>query len=81
MTVRYRQGGEACRTARHGVTHSLKKLLQEAGVPPWERECIPLIYVGEQLAAVAGYWVCVPCQADEGEEGTGFEWRRALQGA
>jgi tRNA(Ile)-lysidine synthase len=77
VTVRYRQGGEACHIAGRGVTRPLKKLLQEAGVPPWERERIPLIYVGGQLAAVAGHWLCAPCQADAGEEGITFEWRRA----
>jgi tRNA(Ile)-lysidine synthase len=76
LTVRFRRGGESCQIAARGVTRSLKKLLQEAGVPPWERDCIPLIYVGERLAAVAGYWVCAPCQADEDEPGISFEWRR-----
>jgi tRNA(Ile)-lysidine synthase len=80
VTVRYRQGGEECQIAPRAVTRPLKKLLQEAGVPPWERERIPLIYIGEQLAAVAGYWVCVPCQATEDEEGIVFEWRRTAQG-
>jgi len=28
------------------------KLFQEAGVPPWQRERIPLLYVGGELAAV-----------------------------
>jgi tRNA(Ile)-lysidine synthase len=76
VTVRYRRGGESCQIARRGVSRPLKKLLQEAGVPPWERERIPLIYVGDQLAAVAGYWVCAPYLADEDEEGIAFEWRR-----
>jgi len=73
VTVRYRRGGETCRIARRGATHSLKNLLQEAGVPPWERGRIPLIYVDEQLAAVTGYWVCAPFHADEDDEGLVFE--------
>ena len=80
VTVRYRRGGEECQIGPRAVTRPLKKLLQEAGIPPWERERIPLIYIGEQLAAVAGYWVCVPCRAIEDEEGIAFEWRRAAQG-
>ena len=79
VTVRYRHGGEVCRTSPRGVAHALKKLLQDAGVPPWERNRIPLIYVGEHLAAVAGYWVCAPCQANENEAGISFEWRRAAE--
>jgi tRNA(Ile)-lysidine synthase len=80
VTVRYRRGGEECQIAPRGFTRSLKKLLQEAGVPPWERARIPLIYIGEQLAVVAGYWVCAPCRAAEDEEGIAFEWHRAAQG-
>ena len=76
VTVRHRQGGESCQIARRGATRPLKKLLQEAGVPPWDRQSIPLVYVGEQLAAVAGYWICAPCQAEEDEDGIAFEWRR-----
>ena len=55
--VRFRQGGERFQPAgrRHGT--ALKKLLQDAGVPPWLRDRIPLIYVDGELAAVAGLWV------------------------
>jgi tRNA(Ile)-lysidine synthase len=75
VTVRFRRGGEACRPAPQAATRPLKKMLQEIGMPPWERERVPLIYVGDRLAAVAGYWVCAPCQAGNGEEGIRFELR------
>jgi tRNA(Ile)-lysidine synthase len=77
VTVRYRQGGEECQPAPRAATRPLKKMLQEIGVPPWERDRIPLIYVGECLAAVAGYWVCSPCQAGDDEEGIRFQLRHA----
>ncbi len=57
MTVRFRQGGEQLRPHGRQHTHSLKKLMQEAGIPPWQRNRIPLIYIGHQLACVCGYWV------------------------
>jgi tRNA(Ile)-lysidine synthase len=44
----------------------LKKLFQEWRVPPWQRGQVPLIYVDDDLAAVVGYCVCEPFQA-EGE--------------
>ncbi len=57
ISVRFRQGGEKiCPAGRH-ETHALKKLLQEWGVPPWERERIPLIYFEEHLIAVVGFCV------------------------
>ncbi|MCG5500083.1 tRNA lysidine(34) synthetase TilS [Ectothiorhodospira lacustris] len=52
LTVGFRRGGEVIRW--RGETRSLKKLLQEAGIPPWERDRLPLIHVDEQLVAVWG---------------------------
>lgn len=51
-TVRFRQGGERLRG--HGLSHDLKKLLQSVGVPPWERQRLPLVFSGAELMAVAG---------------------------
>ena len=57
MTVRFRQGGEQLRPHGRRHTHSLKKLMQVAGIPPWQRNRIPLIYIEHQLACVCGVWV------------------------
>lgn len=54
VTVRFRQGGESVYLPERGGHHSLKHLLQEWGVPPWERERLPLVYVGERLAWAVG---------------------------
>jgi tRNA(Ile)-lysidine synthase len=59
ITVRFRRGGERCRVRGQSHHRELKKLFQEAGVPPWERDRIPLIYSGESLVCVVGYWACV----------------------
>ena len=57
LTVRFRQGGEQLRPHARQHMHSLKKLMQEAGIPPWQRNRIPLIYIDHQLACVCGYWI------------------------
>ena len=69
ISVRFRQGGEVCRPSERGQAHRLKTLWQEWGVPPWERERIPLIYVGEEIAQVLGYCICEPWQAGADEDG------------
>jgi tRNA(Ile)-lysidine synthase len=69
ITVRFRQGGEVCRPAGRGHRHALKNLLQEWGVPPWERSRVPLLYVEEDIAAVVGYCICEPYQAGSDEAG------------
>ncbi|MEN8261093.1 MAG: tRNA lysidine(34) synthetase TilS [Pseudomonadota bacterium] len=60
ITVRYRQGGESCRLPGRQGRHKLKNLFQERAVPPWVRERVPLIYIGDELAAIGGLWVCAP---------------------
>ena len=69
ISVRFRQGGETCRPVGRGHRHSLKNLLQEWGVPPWERARVPLLYVAEDIAAVVGYCVCDTYQAGRDEAG------------
>lgn len=54
VTVCFRKGGEVINTSKRGH-RCLKKLLQEWGVKPWERERIPLVYFKEKLIAVIGY--------------------------
>ena len=57
LRLDWRRGGEQCRPqGRH--SGSLKKLLQEAAVPPWWRDRLPLLYLGDELLAVGGLWLC-----------------------
>lgn len=71
VSVRFRRGGESLRLG--GARRSLKKLLQQWGVPPWERERLPLIYVGEELAAVPGHAVADTCRSRQ--DGVVPVWR------
>jgi tRNA(Ile)-lysidine synthase len=52
MTVRFRQGGEICQLPGRQKHHRLKKIFQERGIPPWQRDRIPLIFVGEKLVRI-----------------------------
>ncbi|SRR5579883_8618 len=69
ISVRFRQGGEKIQLAGRSITHSLKKLFQDWNVPTWERNWVPLIYVGDQLAVVVGYAIAEGFQARENELG------------
>ncbi len=55
ICVSYRTGGEWLRL--RGKRRSLKSLYQEAGVPPWQRERIPLLSVDDEFIAVVGLWL------------------------
>ncbi|MFC1602681.1 tRNA lysidine(34) synthetase TilS [Pseudomonadota bacterium] len=69
IEVHFRQGGERCHLAGREHSHSLKKLLQDKGLPPWQRDRIPLIYINGQLATVADLWVCEPFLAPKNHPG------------
>ncbi len=69
VTVRLRRGGERLRPDCLRPTRSLKNLLQEAGMPPWQRQRLPLLFSGEKLAFVPGIGMDCEYQADEGEIG------------
>jgi tRNA(Ile)-lysidine synthase len=58
LTVRFRRGGERCQPEGRAHSQTVKKLMQEYRVPPWLRDRVPMIYRGEELIAVAGYWLC-----------------------
>jgi tRNA(Ile)-lysidine synthase len=68
IEVRMRRGGETCRLPRR-PTRSLKKILQEEGVPPWDRVRLPLVFVNGELAAIADRWICEPYAAVPDEPG------------
>ena len=74
LEVRFRRGGERCRPAGGRHHQALKKLLQASRVPPWLREHVPLVYVDDQLAAVAGLWVCAGFQASGRAPGWELDW-------
>lgn len=57
LVLRPREGGERMRLRPAGPTRLLKHLYQEAGAPPWRRESLPLLWIGDRLAAVPGLWV------------------------
>ncbi|NOY66013.1 MAG: tRNA lysidine(34) synthetase TilS [Gammaproteobacteria bacterium] len=74
LDIRFRQGGETIRPANRGHRHDLKKLFQEAGVPPWERDRTPMLYQGDEVLAIAGLCVCESYQAEKGQPGLILEW-------
>ena len=76
LGVGLRQGGEKLRLLAHGPTRSLKNLLQESRMPPWERERLPLVYCDGALVAVPGLGVASAWQAGVEEAGWVLVWRR-----
>lgn len=57
LTLRQRRGGERIKPVGQSHTRTLKNLLHEAGVVPWMRDRLPLVYSGDTLVAVADLWL------------------------
>ena len=74
LRVANRRGGEHCHPAGRPHSNTLKKCLQEFGLEPWWRDRVPLIYLDQQIVAVADLWVCDGWRAKQGETGIKFHW-------
>lgn len=53
VNIRSRQTGEQLKIAKNRPARRLKYLMQEAGIPPWQRASWPLVYLNQAL-------VCIP---------------------
>ena len=53
LRLRCRQPGDRFRPAGRGVDRELRKWMNEAGIPPRERDTLPLLAAGRQVL-----WVC-----------------------
>ena len=74
LTICFRQGGERLQFAGESFHRDLKKLLADAGVLPWWRGRIPLIFTGDQLVAVAGLWVSANFVATGTQPALQLQW-------
>ena len=76
LGVRLRTGGERLQPDAGRPRRTLKNLFQEAGVPPWERDRLPLLVCGDDLVWVPGLGVDVKYRAAENAVGILPEWRK-----
>jgi tRNA(Ile)-lysidine synthase len=69
LKIRNRQGGEFFKPDSKRPTKKIKQLLQESDLPPWERENLPLIFVGDDLAFVPHFGIDMKFQTKPKEVG------------
>ncbi len=62
IKVKSRAGGELIKLGEPAFHKSVKKVLQESTVPPWQRDSIPLLYSEGRLAAIWNIEVAVDCR-------------------
>jgi tRNA(Ile)-lysidine synthase len=69
LKIRNRQGGEFFKPDSKRPTKKIKQLLQESDLPPWERDFLPLFFVGEDLAFVPNFGIDMKFQNKSKELG------------
>jgi len=77
VVVRPRKGGERLQPDPGRPRRSVKNLLQEQAMPPWERARLPFIFAGERLVCVPGIGIDCEYQAVAGESAVVPDWRPA----
>lgn len=77
LLVRGRCGGERIHLPGRLHHHALKNLLQSADIPPWEREQLPVLWSGDDVAAAGDTLLSAQLQEWLHHEGTTLHWRRA----
>jgi tRNA(Ile)-lysidine synthase len=76
ITVRLRSGGEKLQLDPQRPRRTLKNLFQEAGVPPWERARLPLLFCGTELVWAPGLGVDARYRARRGAPGILPRWKK-----
>ncbi|HEX9181398.1 MAG TPA: tRNA lysidine(34) synthetase TilS [Burkholderiales bacterium] len=72
--LRLRGGGEKLRPQAGRPRRTLKNLLQEAGIPPWQRARMPLLFCGGRLAWAPGIGADADFGCPPGEPGVELSW-------
>jgi len=75
MVIRLRSGGERLQPQARRPRRTLKNLFQEAAIPAWRRERLPLLFDGEALVWAPGLGVDVRYQAEKGRAGWLPRWQ------
>ena len=77
LAFRWRQGGERYLLPGRNHHSSLKKLYQAEGVPPWIRDWLPLLVLGENIVWAAGIGTSGKFRVKDGLLGVlpEFQWK------
>lgn len=77
VMVRLRQGGERLQPDCRRPRRTLKNLLQEACIPPWERDGLPLLTCDGEVVWVPGLGVDCRYRCSPWEDGVNPRWVRS----
>ncbi len=76
VTVRSKQAGAGIQLDAARPRQSLRNLLPQLGMPPWQRELLPLLYCDNNLVQVPGLVVASGYTAQADEAGVLVSWKQ-----
>jgi tRNA(Ile)-lysidine synthase len=76
VVIRRRRGGEKLRLTPSQPRRSLKQLFQEAGVPPWDRRDLPILWCGADVVWIPDVGIAAEYRCDVGAQGWTVCWER-----
>ena len=74
ITLRFCHNNPTCLPDYRNHSRSLKKILQELNIPPWQRKRIPFLYYDDLLVAVIGHFVCQQFTPNENDLNMSITW-------
>lgn len=74
ITLRFCHNNPTCLPDYRNHSRSLKKILQELNIPPWQRKRIPFLFYDDLLVAVLGHFVCKPFIPNENDPNMSVVW-------
>ena len=74
LIISNRKGGEFFKPDLKRPTKKIKQLLQGSDLPPWEREKLPLLFLGKDLVCVPTFGVHHTYQGKRSEIGLEITW-------
>jgi len=75
VSIQFSHNNPKCLPDYRNHSRSLKKILQELNIPPWQRKRIPFLYYDDVFVAALGIFVCQDYLARVNEPSVAFAWR------
>ncbi len=79
LYIGYRRGGSEIRLEGNRPSRGLKAYFQMYGIPPWQRENMPMLYLNDKLAAIPNMGCDSHLRAEQNELGLVVRWHPANQ--
>ncbi len=77
VSVRFSHNNPKCLPDYRQHSRSVKKILQELTIAPWQRKRIAFLYYDKELVSAIGYFVCQPFIATNEQTRLSINWNKS----